>query len=98
MLVYTLLVIKNFRHKGLSELFEKGSSRKVRQDLKARTLRRLDVLNQAESLKELKIPGFDFHRLRGKPIRYSIHVNGNFCITFTWENGNAKDVDLEDYH
>ena len=91
-------MIKNIVHKGLSELFEHGLSSKVRQDLQGRALRRLDVLNQAEELSELNIPGFDFHKLRGKPIRYSIHVNGNFCITFAWEKGNAIDVNLEDYH
>ena len=91
-------MIKSFRHKGLRELFEKGSSGKIRHDLKARALRRLDVLTQAEALEELHIPGFDFHRLRGKPVRYSIHVNGNFCITFSWEKGNAIDVDLVDHH
>ena len=91
-------MIISFRHKGLEELFEKGSSGKISHDLKARALRRLDVLNQIEALKELHIPGFDLHRLHGKPVRYSIHVNGNFCITFAWEKGNAIDVDLEDYY
>jgi len=40
-------MIKSFKHKGLAELFERGHSRKVRQDLHSRTLRRLDVLDQA---------------------------------------------------
>jgi plasmid maintenance system killer protein len=60
-------VIKSFKHKGLAELFEKGSSRKIRPDLLARTLRRFEVLDQAESLTDLNIPGFDFHGLQGEP-------------------------------
>jgi toxin HigB-1 len=91
-------VIQSFRHKGLKELFETGSSRKVREDLQARALRRLDALNQAEDLSELNVPGFDFHPLRGKPQRYSLHVNGPWCITFEWEQGQALRVDLEQYH
>ena len=91
-------MIKSFRHKGLKELFESGASRKVRVDLGARTLRRLDALDSAEDLQELNLPGFDFHPLRGTPKRYSLHVNGPWCITFEWDEGAALRVDLEQYH
>ena len=91
-------MIVRFRHKGLAELFERGRSRKVKPDLRDRCVRRLDALDQAESLQELNLPGFDFHPLRGKPQRYSIHVNGPWCITFEWKEGNATSVDLEQYH
>ncbi|MDE0718071.1 MAG: type II toxin-antitoxin system RelE/ParE family toxin [Rhodospirillaceae bacterium] len=91
-------MIRSFRHKGLSELFGRGRSRHVRQDLHARCLRRLEVLDQAESLAELRVPGFDFHGLRGSPRRFSIHVNGPWCITFEWRDGEALRVDLEQYH
>lgn len=91
-------MIKSFKHKGLAELFEKGRSSKVHQDLQLRSLRRLDVLDQTESLVELNISGFNFHGLQGKPKRYSIHVNGPWCITFEWKDGDALKVDLEQYH
>lgn len=92
------MVIRSFRHRGLRELFETGSSRRVRDDLQARALRRLDVLNDAESLFELNVPGFNFHPLRGSPQRYSLHVNGPWCITFEREEGDALHVNLEQYH
>lgn len=79
-------------------MFERGKSKKMRQDLQSRAMRRLDVLDQANVLKELNIPGFDFHGLQEKPKRYSIHVNGPWCITFEWEDGDALRVDLEQYH
>ena len=92
-------MIRSFRHKGLADLYHKGSSAKVRPDLQARILRRLDALNGARSLAELNMPGFDFHPLRGpKPTRYSLHVNGPWCITFEWADGDALRVDLEQYH
>ena len=91
-------MIKSFKHKGLSKLFEHGHSRKVRQDLQSRSLRRLDALDQAESLTDLNVPGFNFHGLQGMPKRYSIHVNGPWCITFEWEDGDAVKIDLEQYH
>jgi toxin HigB-1 len=91
-------MIKSFKHRGLAELFELGQSRRLRKDLQSRSLRRLEALDQAESLTDLNVPGFNFHGLRGTPKRYSIHVNGPWCITFEWENGEAFRVDLNQYH
>lgn len=92
-------MIRSFRHKGLAEMYRSGRSAKVRAELKARILRRLDALNIASELVELNLPGFDFHPLRGfKPTRYSVHVNGPWCITFEWADGDALRVDLQQYH
>ena len=91
-------MIKSFKHKGLAELFERGRSRRVRQDLQMRCLTRLDALEQAQSLQDLNRPGFNFHGLQGTPKRYSLRVNGPWCITFEWEEGEALRVDLEQYH
>jgi proteic killer suppression protein len=91
-------MVKSFKHKGLAELFERGRSRRVQQELQTRALRRLDALEQGESLTELNVPGFNFHGLQGMPKRYSLHVNGPWCITFEWEEGEALRVDLVQYH
>jgi proteic killer suppression protein len=91
-------MIESFKHKGLAELFERGHSRWVRHDLQLRSLRRLEALDQAESLKDLNVHGFNFHALDGIPERYSIHVNGPWCITFEWEKRKALRVNLEQYH
>ena len=91
-------MIKSFKHKGLSELFQTGQTRRIRPDLQSRCLRRLEALDQGEILTELNLPGFDFHSLHGMPKRYTIHVNGPWCITFEWEEGEALRVGLEQYH
>ncbi|MGV7235625.1 MAG: type II toxin-antitoxin system RelE/ParE family toxin [Nitrosomonadaceae bacterium] len=91
-------MIKSFLHKGLKELFLKGCSAKVSHELQTRAVRRLDALDVAEQLGQLEIPGFNFHGLNGRPKRYNIHVNGPYCITFEWHNGDAVRVDLENYH
>ena len=91
-------MIKSFKHKGLAELFERGRSSRVRHELQSRSLRRLDALNQADSLIDLNVPGFNFYGLRGIPKRYSIHVNSPWCITFEWEQGEVLRVDIEQYH
>ena len=44
------------------------------------------------------VPGFDFHPLKGKPQRYSIHVNGPWCLTFEFEGGDCLRTDFEQYH
>ena len=75
-----------------------GRSAKIRPDLKSRCLRRLDALNEASTPTDLIIPGFNFHGLRGKPKRYSVHVNGPWCVIFGWDENDAVDVDLEQYH
>lgn len=92
-------MVRSFRHKGLADLYRSGKSGKVAPSLQDRTLRRLDALNAAHELVDLNVPGFDFHPLRGfKPTRYSLHVNGPWCITFEWADGDALRVDLEQYH
>lgn len=91
-------VVRSFRHKGLAELFNRGATRRIRPDLVARVTTRLSALHVATALSDLHVPGFDFHRLRGAPVRYSLHVNGPWCVTFEWEKGDAVRVDLEQYH
>ena len=91
-------MIGSFKNRGLKELFEKGKSAKVGADLHKRTIVRLDALEAAQKLSALQQPGFDFHPLHGLPQRYSIHINGPWCITFEWEDGKALRVDLEQYH
>jgi proteic killer suppression protein len=49
-------------------------------------------------LADLAVPGFDFHPLKGKPKRYSLHVSGAWRITFEWIDADACRVDLEQYH
>lgn len=91
-------MIVSFKHKGLKELLEAGRSRRVAPELQKRIRVRLSALDAAISLAELNQPGFDFHPLHGRPQRYTIHVNGPWCLTFEWEDGKALRVDLEQYH
>ncbi|MBZ0104098.1 MAG: type II toxin-antitoxin system RelE/ParE family toxin [Sulfuricella denitrificans] len=50
-------------------------------------------------LEDIDIPGFRLHALKGSEHgRWSIWVNGNWCVTFEFENGNAFVLDYEDYH
>ena len=90
-------MIKGFKHKGLQELFERGTTAKVQKTLHARCLRRLDALNDATCPEDMNLPGFDFHALKGVR-RFTVHVNGPWCITFEFADGDADRVDFEQYH
>ena len=91
-------MIQSFRHKGLKTLFEMGRSAKIDVRLHVRCLIRLDAIDQAAEVEDINIPGFDFHKLQGTPVRYSVHVNGPWCITFEFEEGDAFRLDFENYH
>ncbi len=91
-------MIKSFRNKALGDLWSKGKTAKIDSKMQARILRRLDQLDSAALPEDMDVLGFDFHRLHGKPITYTVHLNGPWCVTFEFENGDAYRVDFEQYH
>ncbi len=92
-------MIRTFNHKGLKQLFENGKSRGVAADLQRRLIRQMDVLNAAKSELDMNLPGYRLHELKGtRKGTWSVTVSGNWRLTFTFESGDASDVDLEDYH
>ena len=92
-------MIRTFRSKALADLWEKGRSAKIDSRMYHRILVRLDRLDVSIKPDEMNLPGFDFHPLRGfKPARYSVHVNGPWCITFEFDDGDVFRVDFEQYH
>lgn len=64
----------------------------------ARIIERLNALDDAAEPDDMNVPGYKFHGLRGVPKRYTVHVNGPWCITFAFADGDAYDVDFEQYH
>ena len=92
------MTVGTFKHKGLSELFEYGKSSKVGASYAKNILAILEFMDFAISLDDLR--GFkDFHELKGgRKGVFSLHVTGNYCITFRWMNETALDIDFEDYH
>jgi proteic killer suppression protein len=92
-------VIRTFRSKPLAGLWSVGRSAKIDPKMHRRILVRLDRLNVSHRPEDMNLPGFDFHALRGfNPTRYSVHVNGPWCLTFEFEDGDALRVDFEQYH
>jgi proteic killer suppression protein len=91
-------MIKSFVHKQLEALWTTGKSR-INAPQHKRIQRRLDALDAATVAEDMNLPGFNFHPLQGfNPTRYTVHVNGAWCITFEFRDGDAHVVDFEQYH
>lgn len=92
-------MILSFRHKGLKKFFEQGSLAGI-QAAHAKRLRfQLAALDTAQRIEDMDIPGFRLHPLKGTGQgRWSVVVNGNWRITFEFQDGNAYVLDYEDYH
>jgi len=92
-------MIRSFRDRGLREFFETGSPRRLSVQNPARIRRILLALHAATRPEDMNIPGFRFHPLKGKEAgRYAIDASGNWRLTFSWNDRDAVDVNLEDYH
>ena len=92
-------MIRTFRSRALADLWAKGRTARIDARLRERILIRLDRLDAATAPEQMNLPGFDFHALKGSvPTRYTVHVNGPWCITFEFDKEDAVRVDFEQYH
>ena len=94
-------MIKSFRNKPLKQFAATGDASKLPVQGKAtieRLTDQLTVLDAAAKADQMNVPGWYYHSLRGKPVRYSVRVTANYRLTFGFAAPDATDVDLEDYH
>ena len=92
-------MIKSFKHKGLKRLFELGERKGIRTEHIEKVENILFVLNRARTPEDLALPGFRLHSLKGKLKGwYAVTVRANWRVMFRYEEGQALDVDLIDYH
>lgn len=92
-------MIRSFKHRGLKRLFEDGDRRGIGADLIRRVENVLATLDAADSPQALDLPGYRLHKLKGAYKGYwALTVGANWRIIFRFENGDAFDVELIDYH
>ena len=93
-------MIQNFKDKEAKKVFEREHSRKLPLDIQQVALRKLRMLNRAETLQDLRVPPANrLERLIGdREGQYSIRVNDQWRICFVLQDGNALDVEIVDYH
>lgn len=92
-------MIKTINHKGLRELHQIGRTRHVDSQQVKRAKEILRVLDEARTTHDIDLPGYNLHTLAPtRPAVWTIRLRGPFRITFTFRDGDAYDVDLEQYH
>lgn len=92
-------MIKNFRHKGLQTFFETGSKAGIQPHHAGKLRVLLTTLDNATSVNDMGAPGWKLHPLTGNLAGYySVTVNGNWRLIFTFNNEDAELVDYLDYH
>ena len=92
-------LIKTFRHKGLKQFFATGTTRGIQVSHQKKLRRILTTLDAAERVQDMSAPDFDLHELKGdEQGTWSVSVNGNWRVTFRFDDGNAYVTDYRDYH
>ena len=92
-------MIESFKHKGLRSLFKQDDGRKVKAEQVERLRLILSALDQASNAQDLNHPTFKLHPLKGdRKGSWAVSVRATWRVTFRFEDGNAHDVALEDYH
>ena len=93
-------MIKSFADKSAEELFKRNKVRKLPSTIVKVAYRKLLILDAAESTEDLKVPpGNRFEKLSGNLSgKYSIRINDQWRIIFSWKQNNAYEVEIIDYH
>ena len=92
-------VIRSFRHKGVERFFSSGSAAGIVTAHAKRLSRQLHHLNVARHPRDMNIPGWKLHPLKGGLSgHWAVSVSGNWRLTFMFEGEDAILVDYKDYH
>ena len=93
-------MIRTFADRATEELFSNGKSKPFPSDIWRRALRKLEYIDLASRLEDLKVPPSNrLHKLgRDRVGQYSVSVNDQWRICFRFVDGDVYDVELTDYH
>jgi toxin HigB-1 len=94
------MAIQSFRHKGLKRLFENADTRALPANLVNKLRDMLAAIDAANDVEDVALfPGWRLHPLKGDLAGYwSLTVSGNWRVIFRFDEGDAFDLDLVDYH
>ena len=97
---YSILVIRSFRDRDTEGIWRGEVVRRLGWDIQQTARRKLRMLNNAQSLSDLRVPpGNRLEALRGdRAGQHSIRINDQWRICFEWREGDAFDVEIVDYH
>jgi len=99
-IVYIYDVIKTFADAATQELYVTGRSKRLPPDIVRRAVRKLEYIDHAARLDDLKVPpGNRLHSLGGDREGFqSISINDQWRICFRFAEGDAYEVEITDYH
>ncbi len=99
-IVYTCTMIVSFANKETEKLFATGKSKKLPPEIIARAIMRLTQLDSAREVSDLLMPPSNhLEALSGtRSGQWSIRINDQWRICFSFANGEATDVEITDYH
>ena len=84
---------------GGKDFYETGSKKGIQPEHASKLARMLDRLDASTSAQDMNLPGYRLHPLKGdKKDMWSVTVNGNWRMTFYFEDEDAYLVDYLDYH
>ncbi len=97
---YALDVLRSFAAKDTERVWRRERSRQLDPNTQRAALRKLLILDAAETLEDLRIPpGNRLEKLRGdRAGQYSIRVNQQWRVCFRWTTGGPEDLEIVDYH
>ncbi len=94
-----IVMIQTLKHKGLKLFYTIGDSSKLSHDMIEKIKDILTALDRAQVIEDMDRPYFRLHSLKGNMNEfYAVTVRSNWRIIFTFEDGDAYDVELIDYH
>jgi proteic killer suppression protein len=92
-------MIKTFRHNGIEKFFITGSKAGIQPKHARKLEEQLSTLNYAVRPEDMNLPGWDWHPLKSDLAgHWTVSVNGNWRLTFSFEGSDATLVDYQDYH
>ena len=92
-------MIVGSRHKGLKRLYERGDRSKFPANMADEIEEILANIDGAQRIEDLDLPSYRLHELSGnRKGEWSITVRANWRIVFIFANGNADNLNFEDYH
>lgn len=93
-------MIQSFRDSRTAKIFRRERVKGFSPDLQRAAQRKLVILDAAESLQDLRVPpGNRLEKLGGdRRGQYSIRINDQWRVCFRWDEANAHDIEIVDYH
>jgi proteic killer suppression protein len=93
-------MIRTFKDKEAEKIFRRERSRKLPDSLQGIALRKLRMLNRSGNINDLRVPPANrLEKLKGSRTgQHSIRINEQWRICFVWQNNDAFDVEIVDYH